>query len=57
MDEHSQIPTIKKAVTYIVDENGNEIEQIDTEKARPGDAETEDHRVTPPPSHRVIKGR
>lgn len=27
MDEHSQIPTIKKAVTYIIDENGNEVEQ------------------------------
>lgn len=26
MDEHSQIPTIKKAVTYIVDEQGNERE-------------------------------
>lgn len=27
MDEHTQIPTIKKAVTYIVDKDGNEVEQ------------------------------
>jgi len=27
MDEHSQVITIKKTVTYIVDENGNEVEQ------------------------------
>jgi len=30
MDEHTQVVTIKKTVTYIVDEDGNEVEQIES---------------------------
>ena len=30
VEPHTQIPTIKKTVTYIIDENGNEVEQIES---------------------------
>ena len=40
MDEHSQVPTIKSAVTYIVDENGFEHELNELKDANePNDKE------------------
>jgi hypothetical protein len=33
-EKHTQIPTIKKAITYIVDENGQEIEQVQQAEAK-----------------------